>query len=83
MQALLQAWGYQVVAASGFADLLPQLAAVAQLPVLVLCDYRLAHNESGLRAVDQISEQFNETIPAILVTGDTAPERLQEAHAVA
>jgi len=81
MQALLSGWGYGVLVASGFADMLPSLHHVKAVPALVLCDYRLRDHESGLHVVEQIAEQFNETIPAILITGDTAPERLQEAHA--
>ena len=49
-------------------------------PDLILCDYRLPGKESGIDVIQRIRGEYNEEIPAILITGDTAPERLQEAH---
>ena len=59
----------------------PALAACPAKPALILCDYRLRGGESGLAVADRIRAEYNDTIPAILVTGDTAPDRLAEAEA--
>jgi two-component system, sensor histidine kinase len=57
------------------------LSACPAKPALILCDYRLREGESGLVVIERIRAEYNETIPAILITGDTAPDRLAEAKA--
>jgi signal transduction histidine kinase/CheY-like chemotaxis protein len=79
MQALLSAWGCEVVAAASVPALMPQLMGLTRKPRLVLCDYVLGADSNGMLAIDELREVFNEDLPAILVTGDTAPARLQEA----
>ncbi len=50
-------------------------------PALILCDYRLREGENGLVVIKRIRAEYSEAIPAILITGDTAPDRLTEAKA--
>ena len=56
------------------ADLLDRLQ---RPPDLLAVDYRLPHGSSGLDAVALVHRRW--PVPAILMTGDTAPERLTEA----
>jgi two-component system, sensor histidine kinase len=79
-QALLTGWGCDVVAASGLSELMPQLAVLHRVPSVIISDYRLRGRETGLQLVEQLRSEYNDEIPAILVTGDTAPDRLQEAQ---
>jgi len=81
MQALLSAWGCQVYAAANPAALMPQLMNLHAAPALLLCDASLRDGESGITAIDEIREAFNLDVPAILISGDTGPERLREAVA--
>ncbi|MBT9502695.1 MAG: hybrid sensor histidine kinase/response regulator [Burkholderiaceae bacterium] len=81
MSALLSAWGCQVFTAASVRDLMPQMMNLSAPPRLLLCDYRLADGVSGIAAIDQLRDAFNQDIPAVLVTGDTAPEPLREAVA--
>ncbi|MFO6421225.1 hybrid sensor histidine kinase/response regulator [Hylemonella sp. W303a] len=81
MRALLQSWGAQVVAAPTSAALIAELNAQTRAPDLLVCDYRLQGGASGITAVHEVREEFNSPIPALLVTGDTAPDRLAEATA--
>ena len=81
MRTLLAGWGYRVIEAAGIADLLPQLRTVQQVPVLILSDYRLRGEETGAQVIERLRFEYNDDIPAILITGDTAPERLVEAQA--
>ncbi len=46
-------------------------------PDLLAVDYRLPNGTSGLDAVTIVHQRW--PVPAILMTGDTAPERLTEA----
>jgi CheY-like chemotaxis protein len=47
---------------------------------LILSDMRLAVRDSGIEAVTQV-RKLQPDVRAVLVTGDTAPERLREAQA--
>ena len=60
--------------------MLERIAACPAVPDLILCDYRLPGEENGIDVIRRLQAEFNEDIPAVLITGDTAPDRLQEAH---
>jgi signal transduction histidine kinase/CheY-like chemotaxis protein len=81
MQALLSAWGCQVYVAANPEALMPQLMGLQAAPALLLCDSRLRDGEGGINAIAEIREAFNLEVPAILISGDTGPERLREAVA--
>jgi CheY-like chemotaxis protein len=49
------------------------------VPDLIISDYRLRSTENGIETIQQLRSEFNENIPAILMTGDTAPNRIREA----
>ena len=59
---------------------MPKLTACTEVPILILSDYRLRDGESGAVAIEQLQSDYNDEIPAILITGDTAPDRLIEAQ---
>jgi signal transduction histidine kinase/ActR/RegA family two-component response regulator len=52
-------------------------AAMLDEPDIVLADFRLRQGETGLEAIQRLRES-RPRLPAIIVTGDTAPERLAE-----
>lgn len=80
MSSLLESWGSDVIVASSCAEMLERIAACPAVPDLILCDYRLPGEENGIDVIRRLQAEFNEDIPAVLITGDTAPDRLQEAH---
>lgn len=75
---LLEQWGCVVVAAVSGADALLKLGMSPHPPDALICDYRLSLNESGLDVIRGLHNEFNHEIPALLVTGDTTPESIQE-----
>ena len=79
MSTVLSAWGLGVVSAASVAELMPQLMSVSAAPRLLLCDYRLGGGESGSDAIARLRELFNSDIPALLLSGDTGPKRVEEA----
>jgi CheY-like chemotaxis protein len=81
MYSLLTGWGYAVIAAGSGAEIATRLARSAVRPDLIICDYRLRGAENGIDVVRQLRTECNETVPAMLVTGDTASDRLVEAQA--
>ena len=79
MRSLLESWGHGVIVAGSGEQMLARIADVPARPSLIICDYRL-HGEDGIAVVRRLQQEFNDEIPAMLVTGDTAPGRLQEAR---
>ncbi len=68
---LLQDWRCIVVAASSAEEALSMLA---QAPEAIVADYRLRDGRNGIGAIGEMRTRFGSDLPAILVTGDTAPE---------
>ncbi|MBU3070612.1 hybrid sensor histidine kinase/response regulator [Aestuariicella sp. G3-2] len=77
MKALLESMGCKVLLADGTLDALRQ--AKAERPDIVLADFRLRGEDNGILTIRSIREIYRD-IPAILISGDTAPERLREAE---
>ncbi|TQF32032.1 two-component hybrid sensor and regulator [Bradyrhizobium sp. UNPA324] len=76
---LLSKWGCSVVAAGSDEAALVRLAEREQRPDLIISDYHLARGKTGIRAIEQINAAFGSSIPAILISGDTAAEPLRDA----
>jgi CheY-like chemotaxis protein len=81
MAALLRKWKCDVLTAGSGAEMMGKLVAVDRLPDLIVSDYRLRGTENGIQVVEMLRNEFNVDIPALLVTGDTAPDRLRDAEA--
>lgn len=78
MRVLLEQWGCEVVLATSGINAVKQLVANTAPPDALVCDYRLRLNETGADVVHELRVEFNHDIPALLITADTAPERIQE-----
>ncbi len=75
LASLLEAWGFEPILAASL-DEANTLLSVA--PQVVVADYRLRDGYTGLDAVTALRRRFARVIPCIVVTGDTAAERLRE-----
>ncbi len=78
MQALLSAHGCTVTLAASTREAL--LQSLQRRPDLLLTDLRLGAGDDGLIAVRSLRALLPR-LPVVLISGDTAPERLREAHA--
>ncbi len=78
--AMMNAWGKRVLSATSGAEALQVVRASGGKPDLILADYRLRSGETGLDAIDGVRRHLGWDVPAILLTGDTAPLILREAH---
>ena len=79
MGEILISWGCSTVLADSSEGALALLEEESRAPDLILADYRLRDGKTGVQGVRSIRERFAEDIPAIIVTGDIAPERMREA----
>ncbi|WP_446904313.1 ATP-binding protein [Burkholderia sp. YIM B11467] len=81
MSKLLKMWGYAVVAAGSGDETIASLSTCARRPDLLVCDFRLRGGENGITVIERVRMEYNHNIPAMLISGDTAADRLTDAHA--
>ena len=77
MTHLLQDWGCLCETAGSIEEALN--LAQANPPDLIISDYRLRGNRTGIEAISVLRSLINKSLPALLITGDTTSERLREA----
>ncbi len=77
---LLDGWGYEVVTALSFATLEQSLPTLRRAPNLIIADHFLPANRTGAEAVERLRRFTGVHVPAIILTGDTTPERQDEAQ---
>ncbi len=77
---LLAEWGYEVIAVSTTADALAAAKRRDGMIDVIISDLRLRDGEDGLRAIEQIRQACGFDVPALLVTGDTAPDQVLRVH---
>lgn len=74
---LLRLWGFRTLCAASADAALARVAEAASKPDLALVDYRLPGGRNGLELLAEIHRRFRLDLPAVLVTGDTAAQRLR------
>lgn len=78
MSGLLQSLGFQCLACASVDEALAMLGDRA--PDLLIADYRLRGKRTGRDAIERVRHRAGGDIPAIIVTGDTAADRLKDAR---
>ena len=78
MRHMLESLGCDVMLAESARDALKVIALTDTMPEVILSDYRLRDDLNGVDAVAAIRESLDCEVPAIIITGDTSPERLKE-----
>ncbi|HKY01645.1 MAG TPA: ATP-binding protein [Burkholderiales bacterium] len=79
MRVLLNSWGAEVIGSTTGADVLERVHQAERLPDLIIADYRLGDGYTGTTVVEKLRQALDPEIPAILVTGSTTPDRIEEA----
>ncbi len=79
MGHLLSDWGFECDLAESAEEAIA--LARAHAPDLVICDYRMRRQSTGLEAIAALRELLGDALPALLITGDTAPDLLHKAQA--
>ena len=72
LQDTLENQGCKVTAATSIAEALENLNSRDASPDILIVDYRLQRNEYGTELIHQVRELYNQTIPALIITGDIA-----------
>ncbi len=77
MRDLFGKWGCNVFAASSLDTAFSHVGSLINRLDLIVADYRLRDNTTGVQVIDKLESVFNRKIPSIIVTGDTSPQILQ------
>ncbi|MDH5445701.1 MAG: hybrid sensor histidine kinase/response regulator [Gammaproteobacteria bacterium] len=78
MRNVLEEWHCMVLEAESIQQAMDHLSSDCHID-MILTDYRLRNNETGIEAIRRIHDHCLQTIPAIILTGDTDPQRIREA----
>ena len=79
MNALLNSWQCDVYSCSDIAG----ARQVPFKPEIMLCDYQLDNDETGIQTMALLREQFDDPqLPGILISADPRPEVAEEARAL-
>ncbi len=73
---LLESWGCTCVAVGSAPEALEVLDEIGRAPDAIVSDYRLRGEETGSDVVAALRERVGACVPALLITGDVAPQRL-------
>ena len=77
MQSLLQSWGCRMP--DGRIRGCPGESCNVT-PELIITDFRLRHEETGKQVLQALRSTLGLMVPAIIMTGDTSPQRLRDAQ---
>lgn len=80
LNVLLSAWGHRVITAEDSDEAVRLVRQDNGCPDLILADYRLRHGRTGVSAAREIHLCCGQVVPTVILTGDTAAERVAEAH---
>lgn len=78
---LMRDWGCRVFEGEHAEDVMRKLDIARQQPALLVCDYRLPHGMTAVHVIRRVRELWGDGVAALVLTGDTAPDALQDIHA--
>lgn len=79
LAAMLEDLGYRVITATSGDEAVAAVSGAK--PALVIADYRLRERKTGTEAIGAVRQAVGFPVPAIVITGDTAPARIREVKA--
>jgi len=77
MKMIINRWGASVITAENINQAVSKLNR--EKPDMIISDLRLREGKTGIDAIKTLRTMFGEKISAILITGDTAIERVEMA----
>lgn len=80
MSSLLENWGHTVLPFGAEKEALSYLSNHNFIPDIIITDFRLREKRTGTQAIDAINDYFKMKIAAIIITGDTAKDRMVQAQ---
>ena len=76
MAELFDNWHIDLITAHTAEEAFQWLDTIGRVPDVIVSDYRLPDDTDGIEVITRIRQKYSRDIPAILVTGDTAPDTI-------
>ena len=80
LDLLLKRWQCDVYLAKNLEQAIAIVDDLEGLPDIMLADFHLDDNESGLDAMDALREKYQFQIPGVLITADTRKALVEEVE---
>lgn len=80
MEGFMAPWGCKIITAISGTDAIKKLRSKIIIPDLIISDYSLSEDETGLDAIKKIRNEFRKQIPAFLMSGNADKEKIQETQ---
>jgi len=81
LQLMLEGWNCEVISAETGEEALEIGEREGWLFDAIIADHRLGTGLTGTDTAAEFRRRSGQPIPTVIVTGDTAPERIEEVHA--
>ena len=76
---LLERWGIEVLMVNDGASAVDCILDLHEVPDVVIADYRLPDDETGVTVIERLRAKVGRALPAIVITGDISPRIQDEA----
>jgi CheY-like chemotaxis protein len=80
-ETMLRSWGYETLSADSGEAALEYAASESWRSDAILADHRLGPGLTGVATAKEMERRAGRPIPTMVVTGDTATERITEINA--
>jgi len=80
LDLLLKRWQCEVMLAKSLEHAIELIEQADSLPDIMLADYHLDQNKTGLDAMEALRERYQHQIPGVLITADTRKELIEEVE---
>jgi len=80
MSDLIGSWGHRVLPFEAEKEALSYLSNHDFMPDMIITDFRLREKRTGIEAINAVNNFYRKNIPAIIITGDTAKDRIIQAR---
>jgi len=80
MRRILARWGADVQLANTHETAIAKATEDDEAPDLIISDYRLPGNRTGVDTLTEIESRLNRSVPGIIITGQVMPEDLRAAE---
>jgi signal transduction histidine kinase/CheY-like chemotaxis protein len=77
MCLMLQKWGCETIRAESFSEVKAIFDCAEKLPDMLITDYRFTDAFTGLDIMQYIKDNISQSIPTLMVTGDTSQEKVK------
>jgi signal transduction histidine kinase/CheY-like chemotaxis protein len=77
---LLQLWEYEGIAVASGEELMTQLEHINRQPDVLITDFRLANDSTGIDVINALHAKYQQQIPTLIVTGDTDQKRIEQMN---